>query len=233
MFNSTQDSPRTDYKYLNTLGMLWLTFLFIATFTAVKTFKIFGLEYSVAIVAYPLTYIFADIFTEVYGYKVTRKTVWTGFFCLGIASALAWLYSIIPPSENFTDNIAFQLIFKATPVVTVITLLSFFSGELVNSYILAKLKIFTKGRLAELRYILSTLFGQLVDNSIFVVGVFFLAGFFTRDSLIPIIISAVLFCTLVEILMIPITRKVIAFIKNKEGIDTYDHTTNFSPFRIK
>lgn len=222
-----------NHKYLGIFGMLWVTFLLIATFTALKTFTIFGLEYTVAIIAYPMTYIFADIFTEVYGYKVTRKIVWTGFVCLIIASILSYFYSVIPPSVNFVDNDAFKIVFMATPALAFATLLSFFSGELVNSFTLAKLKIATKGKMPEVRYVISTFFGQITDNTIFFVGVYLLAGIFTANALFSLVFSSVLFCTLVEMCMIPVTRNIIRYIKHKEGLDTFDIGTNFNPFSLK
>lgn len=222
-----------NHKYLATFGMVWISFLILLIFTSIKTFTIFGLEYSVGIITYPITYIFADIFTEVYGYRSTRKIVWTGFFSLALVSIFAYLYSIIPPSQNFTEDQSFQLIFKSAPVVVLFTLLAFFSGELTNSFVLAKLKIYTNGNLPELRYVLSTFLGQILDNTIFVVGVYLFANFYTYETIIPLIISSVMFCVLVEIVMIPVTRKVIKIIKVKEGLDTYDHGTNFNPFSLK
>ena len=113
----------TNHKYLAIFGMLWITFLIMSTYTSLKTFMVFGLEFSVALIAYPVTYIFADIFTEVYGYKVTRKIVWTGFFCIITTSALGYLYSIIPSSPNFVNNEAFDLIFRSAPAVSVFLIL--------------------------------------------------------------------------------------------------------------
>ena len=226
------ESLKQPYKYLGTFGMVWVTFLLLGMFTSIKTFTIFGLEYTVSIIAYPLTYIFADIFTEVYGYKRTRSIVWTGFFCLMITAVFAYIYSIIPASASFTSNDAFVTIFKSAPGIVFLVLAGFFSGELTNSFILAKMKLKTRGKLQELRFITSTFFGQIVDNTIFFTGLYVLLGFYTKSTVIPLIISSVLFCTIIEMIMVPITKRIIRFIKHREGIDTYDHGTNFNPFKI-
>lgn len=226
-------SAKQPHKYLEIFGMVWVMFLIVAVFTAAKTFSIGSVVFNVAILAYPFTYIFADIFTEVYGYRVTRKIVWTGFGCILLASFISYIYSIIPPSSSFESNDAFKLIFQLSPVLAIAATFSFFSGELTNSFVLAKLKILTKGSHVWVRLIGSTLAGQLVDNTIFFTVAFLVAGFFTAGELIPLIFSSVAFCTLWETFALPITYKVIRFIKHKEGLDTYDHGTNFNPFSLR
>lgn len=225
-------SERQNHKYLGILGMLWVTFLILNLFTALKTFEIGGFVFAVVILTYPLVYIFADIFTEIYGYRVTRRIVWTGFLCMAISSVIAYIYTIIP-SPNFADNEAYNLIFRSSPIVAFFVILAFFCGELTNSYIVAKLKVLTGGKLINLRLVLSTLFGQLVDNSIAITGIFLFAGWFTSEQVIPLIISTILFCTAWEILALPITRKVIRILKRREGLDTYDVGTNFNPFAMR
>lgn len=220
-------------KYLGILGMLWVTFLIIATYTAPKTFEIGPVIFSVAILAYPFTYIFADIFTEVYGYRVTRRIVWTGFFCVVLSALTTYLYSILPPSVSFADNEAFKLIFQSSPILAGGLIAGFFGGELTNSYILAKLKIYTSGRLAGLRYIISTFTGQFVDNTIFFLIAFLAGGIFAVDELVPLVFSSVLFCTIWETAALPLTYRVVTWLKHKEGLDTYDRGTNFNPFSFR
>lgn len=225
-------SSNSKHKYLGILGMLWVTFLIINLFTALKTFEIGDYVFAVVILTYPFVYIFADIFTEVYGYRVTRKIVWTGFFCMAIASFIAYMYTLVP-SPNFEENNAYNLIFKSSPVVAFFVILAFFAGELTNSFVLAKMKIYTAGRFASLRYILSTFLGQVVDNCIGITGVFLFAGWFNSQQVTPLIVSTVIFCTAWEMLALPLTKSVIRLIKSKEGLDTYDVGTNFNPFKLK
>lgn len=225
-------SARQPHKYLSIFGMLWVTVLIVGTFTSLKTFYIDRFVFSVGAIAYPFVYIFADIFTEVYGYRVTRKIVWTGFACMMLASILAYLYSIVP-NPSFGYNEAFNAIFRASPIVALGFIIAFFCGELTNSFVVAKMKLLTKGRFLNTRLVLSTLFGQTVDNTIAFFTAFYFAGWFTAAEIIPLTISTVVFCTAWEIIALPITRKVIRVIKHKEGLDTYDVGTNFNPFHLR
>lgn len=224
-------SASLPHKYLGIFGMLWVTVLIVGTFTSLKTFYVGSLIFSVGAIAYPFVYIFADIFTEVYGYRVTRKIVWTGFVCMFLASTLAYLYSIIP-NPSFADNEAYNLIFRASPIVAVSFIVAFFLGELTNSFIVAKMKLLTKGKFIHLRLITSTFFGQLVDNGVAFFATFYFAGWFTFAEIIPLVTTTVLFCTIWEVLALPITQRVIKIIKNREGLDTYDEGTNFNPFKV-
>lgn len=218
------------HKYLIIFAMLWVTVLIVGMFTSLKTFYIGSLVFSVGAIAYPFVYIFADIFTEVYGYRVTRKIVWTGFACMFLASLLAFIYSSIP-NPSFEMNDAYNAIFKASPIVAIAFIIAFFSGELTNSYIVAKMKLHFKGKYLSLRLVLSTFFGQLVDNGIAFFSVFYFAGWFTLPELVPLVVTTVAFCTIWEVLALPITQKVIKIVKEKEGLDTYDHGTDFNPFK--
>ena len=219
------------HKYLGILGMIWISFLIVALLVAVKTFSIGPFIFPVGTIAYPFTYIFADIFTEVYGYRVTRRIVWTGFICLGIVSILSYFYSIVPPSASFTEDKAFRTVFMMSPIVSLATICSFFSGELSNSVVLAKLKIYTDGSMMWTRLIGSTLVGQFADNTVWFFIVMLFAKFYNWNDFLPLVLSSVLFCTFWEIIALPITYRVIKFLKKQEGLDPYDKGTNFNPFR--
>ena len=220
------------HKYLGVFGIFWVLFLALNLFTSLKTFSLFGLEFSAGVIAYPLTYIFADIFTEVYGYRVTRKIVWSGIVGVIIISIFAYIYAVIPPSPNFPYDEAFNIVFKSSPILVLILIAGYFGGEFTNSFALAKLKIINNGKFEEFRYVLSTFVGQLVDNTIFFGGTALIISMFTSVQIIPLVVSSVLFCTFVEMAMIPVTKRVIKYIKEKEGIDTYDIGTNFNPFKL-
>lgn len=227
-----QISAAQPHKYLIVFAMLWVTILVLGTFSSLKTFYIGTLVFSVGALAYPFVYIFADIFTEVYGYRVTRKIVWTGFACMFLASCLAFLYSVIP-NPSFQMNEAYNAIFKASPIIAIGFIIAFFCGELTNSYIVAKMKLRTGEKYIHARLIISTFFGQLIDNSIAFFTAFYFAGWFTLPEIIPLITSTVLFCTIWEVLALPVTHRVIKFVKEKEGLDTYDRGTNFNPFKVR
>jgi len=224
-------SAQQNHKYLGVFGMLWVTVLIVGTLTSLKTFYIGTFIFSVGAIAYPFVYIFADIFTEVYGYRVTRKIVWTGFTCMFLASVLAYIYSIIP-NPSFAYNEAYNAFFRASPIIALGFIAAFFSGELTNSFIVAKMKVIFQGKFLNARLVISTFFGQTVDNTIAFFTAFYFAGWFTAAEIIPLTITTVVFCTTWEIIALPITRKVIKIIKQKEGLDTYDRGTNFNPFAL-
>jgi uncharacterized integral membrane protein (TIGR00697 family) len=221
------------HKYLDLMGMVWVTFLIIATITSAKTFDIGPFSFSVAVICYPITYIFADIFTEVYGYKKTRRIVWTGFCCLIISTLVPYAYAHVPPSPSFTDEAAFKTIFQSSPVLALAVVMCFFAGEFSNSYVLAKMKIFQNGRHLWLRLVASTLVGQTADNTVFYSVAWLLGGFYSLLELPNLIISTVIFCTLWEFLATPITYRIVAFLKHAEGLDIYDRGTNFNPFAVQ
>lgn len=225
-------SASQPHKYLGIFGMLWVTVLLVGVFTSLKTFHLWGFVFSVGVIAYPLVYIFNDIFTEVYGYRVTRKIVWTGLGSMLLATILTSIYSYVP-SPGFEYSEAFNLIFRAAPIIAIGSIISFFAGELTNSYTIAKMKILTNGKYEPARLVLSTLFGQTVDNFIFFFTAFYFAGWYTLSEVFPLVASTVIFCTFWEIIALPLTQKVIKIIKQKEGLDTYDHGTRFSPFSLK
>jgi uncharacterized integral membrane protein (TIGR00697 family) len=229
LIKNPEESARQAHKYLSIFGMIWVSVLILSTFTALKTFYVYSFVFTVGVIIYPLVYIFADIFTEVYGYRVTRKIVWTGFACSLFVATVAYLYTLIP-NASFEHDVAYNLIFRAAPIIALGAFVANTSGEFVNSFILAKMKIYFEGRLLNVRLVASTLFGQLVDNSIFFFVAFYFAGWYTVMEIIPLLVSTVLFCTIWEIVALPVTRKVIAVVKEKEGLDTYDHGTKFSPF---
>jgi uncharacterized integral membrane protein (TIGR00697 family) len=192
-----------------------------------------GTLWSVGTLTYPIAYIFDDIFTEVYGYRISRKVIWSGFFGFFFISLVGFIYSYIPSDPSFLHNQEFNFVFRTSPILVLTAMAAFSTGEFVNSYILAKMKIWTKGKHEGARYIASTFFGQILDNSIFnLSGVLFL-GWYTWQQFIPLTVTVVLFCTLWEIIMLPVTKKIIRYIKYKEGLDTYDVGTNFNPFSSK
>jgi queuosine precursor transporter len=221
------------HKYLSILGMIWVSILIIGFLTGSKTTAIGGTIFSVSVLAYPFTYLFSDIFTEVYGFRVSRKIIWTGFVCALIASTIGYVYSIVPSNPTFTDNASFDFIFRVSPIAVIIGIIAFSTGEFINSFVVAKLKLITNGKLEWLRFILSTLFGQLFDNGIYVLGNFLILGWYTLGDLPSLILSTVIFCAVWETIALPITYRVVSFLKQKEGIDTFDNGTNFSPFSLK
>jgi uncharacterized integral membrane protein (TIGR00697 family) len=181
---------------------------------------------------FPISYIFGDILTEVYGYARDRRVVWAGFAALAFASLMAAVVVHLPPSaRSLADQPAVEAIFGNTPRVVVASILAFLCGTFVNSYVLAKMKIWTKGRWLWTRIIGSTLCGELVDSVIFTFLAFY--GRMPLPHLILIMFTQYALKSGWEIVAAPLTYRVVAFLKRTEHEDYYDIGTNFTPFSLK
>ena len=182
-----------------------------------------------AIVIFPISYIFGDILTEVYGYRQARKVIWLGFLCNLIAVFAFWVAGRIPALDSGVQN-AYERILGYTPRLLAASFLAYLVGEFANSFVLAKMKIMTKGRFLWTRTIGSTLVGEGLDATIFIVIAF--GGTISWALIIGIILTHWLVKTGYEVVATPFTYKVVNYLKRKEGIDTYDHDTNFNPFLV-
>jgi uncharacterized PurR-regulated membrane protein YhhQ (DUF165 family) len=138
----------------------------------------------------------------------------------------------MPAPVSFTNQNEFNLIFRSGPIMALLIILPFWAGELINSFVVAKLKVFTEGKNESLRYVSSTFFGLLADSLIFWWGAHFLLGWFEPSEIWYTTFVGLIFCVAWEIIALPITNRIVDFIKEQEGIDTYDHGTNFNPFKL-
>jgi uncharacterized integral membrane protein (TIGR00697 family) len=216
------------YKYLDTLITLFVVVLLVSNIVAPKFFAIGWLRISAAQMLFPITYIFGDVFTEVYGYSASRRAIWYGFFASFILVALSYLAVMIPPAPEFTQQAAFETIFKPVGRIVAASLVAYWCGEFANSFTMAKLKILTKGRYLWTRTIGSTVVGQAVDTTV----VMFLAFYGTRPVgvILSLIVSGYLIKVIYETLMTPVTYAVVNLLKRTEGVDYFDYATNFNPF---
>ena len=183
---------------------------------------------------YPLSYIFGDIFTEVYGFRRSRRVIWTGFIILFLSSGLFWLISILPGEatwQGYAGDKAYKAILggMSSGGIVVASLMGYWTGEFTNSYILAKMKILTKGRWLWTRTVGSTLGGQIVDTGAFLL-IATLAGVFPWSIFIQLFLTNYIFKCSVEILMTPATYKICGWLKRTENVDFYDVGTSFNPF---
>ncbi len=191
-----------------------------------------SLTFLAGVLFFPISYIFGDILTEVYGYARDRRVVWAGFAALAFASLMAAMVVHLPPSaRSLADQPAIEAIFGNTPRVVVASILAFLCGTFVNSYVLAKMKIWTEGRWLWTRIIGSTLCGELVDSVIFTVLAFY--GRMPLPHLVLITLTQYGLKSGWEIIATPLTYRVVAFLKNAEKEDYYDIGTNFTPFSLK
>jgi hypothetical protein len=220
-----------NYKYLGTISVLFVAVLIISDIASTKITNLGWFTFDAGTLLFPLSYIFGDVLTEVYGYKRSRRVIWLGLSCALLMSVVFYIVGKLPADASWGQQNAYDIILGQTPRIVVASLIAFFSGEFSNSYILAKMKIWTKGKMLWARTIGSTVVGEFVDTTLFVLIAF--AGTMPTSVLVAIIVSNYVFKTGVEILFTPITYKVIGLLKKRENEDYYDIGTNFNPFAVK
>ncbi|MCP3960238.1 MAG: queuosine precursor transporter [bacterium] len=196
-----------------------------------KVSTVFGYTYGAGILFFPISYVFGDILTEVYGYSRSRKVIWAGFAALFFASVMSWVIVALPPAPGWTQQENVEAIFGQTPRIACASFIAYWCGEFSNSYVLAKMKIWTAGRHLWMRTIGSTIVGEGVDSLIFYPLAF--VGVWTNELVVQVMIANYLIKTGLETVLTPVTYKVVGFLKRAEQEDYYDRDTNFSPFHVE
>jgi hypothetical protein len=212
------------------VAAVFVTCLITANIIAVKLFSIGPLVLPAGTIIFPISYIFGDVLTEVYGYSRARRVIWLGFGCNLLAVAAIWVAGLLPPAGFWTGQAAYEQILGFTPRLLLASFAAYLVGEFTNSFVLAKMKIMTQGRWLWTRTISSTLVGEFFDSLIFITVAF--AGVTPAGALPPIIATQWLAKSAYEIVATPLTYAVVNFLKRKEGIDVYDHNTRFNPLRV-
>ncbi len=189
--------------------------------------------YGAGVLFFPISYLFGDILTEVYGYARSRRVIWAGFGSLIFASLMAYVVTQLPAARTMSaeQQEAINLIFGQTPRIVAASLLAFWIGEFVNSFVLAKLKVATSGRFLWLRTIGSTIFGEIADTAVFYPFAFF--GVWSNEQLIAVMIGNYFIKVLWEVLATPFTYVIVGYLKRAESEDFYDRSTDFNPFSLK
>jgi uncharacterized integral membrane protein (TIGR00697 family) len=206
---------------------IFITCLITANITAVKLVNVFGLVLPAGIIIFPISYIFGDVLTEVYGYRQARRVIWLGFFCNFIAVVAIWLGQVLPSASFWSGQSAYERILGYTPLLLVASFLAYLVGEFANSFVLAKMKIATKGRWLWTRTIGSTLVGEGLDSLVFMTIAFF--GEIPMPELASAIVTQWLVKSAYEAAVTPLTYAAVKFLKQREGIDVYDYDTRFNP----
>jgi queuosine precursor transporter len=218
------------YQYFDLIMALFVAVLLISNVASTKIMRLGPFTFDGGTILFPVSYIFGDILTEVYGYRRSRRVIWTGFFCTGLMAAVLAIVGALPPAQDWYNQTAYQAILGQTPRIVLGSLIAYFAGEFSNSYTLAKMKIWTGGRWLWMRTIGSTLVGEGVDTLLFVMIAF--AGTMSGALLWSIITSNYVFKVGVEAAMTPVTYRVANFLKRVEHEDVYDVDTDFNPFRV-
>lgn len=191
------------------------------------------LTFGGAVLFFPVSYVFGDILTEVYGYARARRVIWAGFAGLGFASFMAAVVLALPPAPFWHHQDAYEVAFGTTWRIAAASMIAYFCGEFVNSYVLAKMKILTAGRWLWTRTVGSTIFGEGVDSLLFYPLAFYGAGIIPDDKLPLVMMAQFVTKVAVEVVLTPVTYKVVALLKRVENEDYYDRRTDFNPFTLR
>jgi len=210
---------------------VFITCLIVANIIAVKLVSIFGLILPAGVIIFPISYIFGDVLTEVYGYATARRVIWLGFFCNLIAVIAIWVGQMLPPASFWDAQAAYERILGYTPRLLVASFLAYLVGEFGNSFVLAKMKIVTQGRWLWTRTIGSTLVGEGLDSLVFITLAF--VGTIPTGVLLGAIVTQWLFKCAYEALATPLTYVVVNFVKRVEGLDVFDYDTDFNPMTLR
>jgi uncharacterized integral membrane protein (TIGR00697 family) len=222
--------PDRQYKYLDVLINVFVVVLIVSNLVAQKFTQIGPFKIGAALLLFPITYIFGDVFTEVYGYAASRRAIWTGFMASLVMTGMGLFAIWLPPAPDFKNQAAFETLFGAVPRLVAGSLIAYWAGEFANSLTVAKMKLWTNGRFLWTRTVGSTIVGQAVDTTIVVCFIFYNQPLYLIWQLIY---SGYLFKVVYEVLATPLTYLIVNRLKRAEGIDFFDRSTNFNPFRLR
>jgi queuosine precursor transporter len=217
-------------RWFNFITAGFVATLIISNLIAVKLISLGSLILPAAVIIFPISYIFGDVLTEVYGYSRARQVIWTGFFWNLFAVAAIWLAGVLPAAGFWQGQEAWNTIFGFAPRILAASFIAYLFGEFLNSFVLAKMKVAMDGKNLWMRTIGSTLVGQLADSAIFLAIAF--GGTMPIDALGQLIVTQWLFKTVYEAVITPLTYLVVNGLKRAEGIDVYDRETNFNPLPL-
>lgn len=189
------------------------------------------LTFGAGVLFFPLSYVFGDILTEVYGYARARKVIWAGFAAMFFAAVMASVVVALPPAAGWPNQAAYETVFGSTARIVAASMIAYFCGEFVNSYVLAKMKLAASGSKMGWRFVVSTIFGEGVDSLLFYPLAF--AGIWSTDLLLKVMAAQWALKVLVELVMLPITLRVVRALKRAENEDYFDRHTQFTPFSLK
>ncbi len=230
---------RRTYRYYDLVMVAFVTVLICSNL--IGPAKIAQLElpllglvtFGAGVLFFPISYVFGDILTEVYGYARARKVIWTGFAALGFASIMAAIVVALPPAPFWKHQGAYEIAFGSAWRIVLASMCAYFCGEFVNSFVLAKMKLLTQGRWLWSRTIGSTIAGEAVDSALFYPLAFYGSGIIPDDKLPLVMIAQFVTKVSVEVVFTPVTYWIVNALKRAENEDYYDRTTNFNPFHIK
>ncbi len=220
------------YKYYDLVMAVFVTVLLCSNLIGVtKIVTIGGFTFGAGNLFFPISYLFGDILTEVYGYARSRRVVWAGFGALIFASFMTYVVIHLPPADSYQHQTALEQIFGSTPRIVAASIFAYFVGEFCNSFVLAKMKVLTEGRMLWARTIGSTMAGEAIDSLVFYPLAFY--GLWPDDVLLSVMAANYAIKVGWEVLATPLTYRIVGFLKRIEKEDYYDRDTDFTPFSLK
>jgi uncharacterized integral membrane protein (TIGR00697 family) len=235
----TAQSDRPGYRYYDLVMAAFVAVLLCSNLVgpakiAQLDFPLIGaITFGAGVLFFPISYVFGDVLTEVYGYSRTRKVIWAGFGALAFASVMSTVIVALPPAPQWQNQDAYEIAFGSTWRIALASLVAFWCGEFVNSFVLAKMKIATSGRYLWTRTIGSTIAGEGVDSALFYPLAFYNSGLIPNELLPTVMLTQFVAKVAVEVAFTPLTYRIVAALKRAEHEDYYDRRTDFNPFRIR
>jgi hypothetical protein len=232
-------APQRSYKYYEFVMAAFVTILICsnligpAKIAQVEVPVLGPLTFGAGVLFFPISYVFGDVLTEVYGYARSRRVIWAGFGGLAFASVMSYVVVALPPAPFWKNQAAYEIAFGLTWRIALASMTAYFAGEFVNSFVLAKMKIMTSGRWLWTRTIGSTIFGEGVDSMIFYPLAFYGTGIIPDEKLPTVMLAQFIAKCAVEIVFTPATYWIVGFLKRAEQEDYYDRDTKFTPFTLK
>src|SRR5688572_29874974 len=233
--NATHEALVKTYRYYDFVMAAFVTVLICSNLIGpAKIVQFDGWPaFGAGVLFFPISYVFGDILTEVYGYARARRVIWAGFAGLAFASLMAAVVVALPPAPFWENQKAYEIAFGQAPRIAAASMIGYFCGEFVNSFVLAKMKILTAGRWLWTRTVGSTIAGEAVDSTLFYPLAFYNSGLIPNDKLAAIMLAQFGLKVAVEVLFTPVTYRIVAVLKRAENEDYYDRDTNFSPFSLR
>ena len=235
----TPTAPRRDYRYYEFILAAFVTILICSNLIgpakiAQLQLPVVGpVNFGAGVLFFPISYVFGDVLTEVYGYARSRRVIWCGFAGLAFASFMSWVVVSLPPAPFWKNQAAYEIAFGLTWRIALASMIAYFVGEFVNSFVLAKMKIMTAGRWLWTRTIGSTIFGEGVDSLLFYPLAFYGTGIIPNEKLPSVMVVQFIAKVSVEVVFTPVTYAIVGWLKRAEHEDYYDRDTRFTPFTLK
>lgn len=231
-----QPDSRPQFRYFDYVLAAFVTILLLSNVigagkVAQLDLPVIGMwPFGAGVLFFPISYVIGDVLTEVYGYAYARRCIWAGFAALIFMAFMAWVVVALPPAADWGNQKAYEAVFGQVPRIVFASIVAFWAGEFVNSYVLAKMKIWTKGKLLWTRTIGSTVFGQGVDSLLFYPIAFLGVAGWTDELVIQVIFTQWAIKVAWEAALTPVTYAVVGWLKHREGVEIFDTETDFSPF---